>query len=496
MQFNTIDFMVFFPVVVLVYFVIPRKIRTFWLLVASYFFYMSWNAKYAVLIGLSTLITYISALLLDNVGTDDRRYRKLTLAVCIIVNLGLLGVFKYANFFIESIDSLISILHITNIEQHFDILLPVGISFYTFQAIGYVIDVYRGDTRAEKNLIRYALFVSFFPQLVAGPIERSKNLLNQIDNIQEICVVNIRRITSGIIIMIWGLFVKMVIADRIAILVNTVFDNYRSYGSIELGAAALGFTLQIYCDFGSYSLVALGAARVMGLDLMENFVSPYFATSIADFWSRWHISLTTWFRDYLYIPLGGNRKGTARKYINIMIVFLVSGLWHGADWSYVLWGGIHGLYRVIGESTLRIRSKFATKLNVNTRCFSWRLLKIMTTFLFVAFAWIFFRAPSIQDAFGYIHHMITNPNPWVLFNEGVYSLGLSRPEMNILAVSVTLLVLVDIIRYKKGMLIDAFLFSQNIWFEWSVIIILIVMVFVFGQYGPDFNPQQFIYFQF
>ncbi len=496
MQFNTIDFLIFFPIIVAIFFIIPSRLRTTWLLVASYYFYMSWNAKYAILIGTSTLITYISALLIAGSAKDNKTRRKLYLAGCIIINLGILAVFKYANFFVDSIDTVLSNLHLSTINRRFDLLLPVGISFYTFQAIGYVIDVYRGEVTAEKNFIKYALFVSFFPQLVAGPIERSKNLLSRIRTIGDAKLWDIRRITSGAILMVWGLFMKMVIADRVAILVNTVFDDYMTYGSTELVAAAIGFALQIYCDFGSYSLVAIGAAKIMGFDLMENFASPYFAKSIADFWSRWHISLTTWFRDYLYIPLGGNRKGKIRKYINIMIVFTVSGLWHGADWSYVLWGGIHGLYRVIGETTTKIRTLAVQKAGIKTDCFSFRLLKTTVTFVLVTFAWIFFRAPSVTDALRYIRRMFTAYNPWVLFDEGIYSIGLSRQEMNILVISVVMLVIVDYMRYKKGLLIDALLFAQNTWFEWTVIIVLIVMIFVFGQYGPAFDPQQFIYFQF
>lgn len=377
-----------------------------------------------------------------------------------------------------------------------NLLLPVGISFYTFQALGYVIDVYQGRIKAEKNLIRYALFVSFFPQLVAGPIERSENLLKQIRSVESIKLWNARRVTSGAILMIWGLFMKMVIADRISILVDLVFDNYRMYGSTELIAAAVGFAIQIYCDFSSYSLIAIGSAKVMGIELMENFNAPFFAVSIKDLWNRWHISLGTWFRDYLYIPLGGSQRGKVRKAVNLMIVFLASGLWHGAAWKYIVWGGIHGSYRIVEELLSEPYSRACRALKVKTACFSYRLLQTMVTFALFTFSLIFFRADTVSDALRFIKRILTKPTPWLLFNGGLYDLGLDRVEMNILVFSILLLFLVDFVRYAKKQTIDLFLLEQNIWFEWTVIIVLILMLFVFGEYGPSFDAQQFIYFQF
>ena len=497
MEFNSINFMIFFPVVLALYFVIPKALRQIWLLAASYYFYMSWNARYALLIAASTLITYVSGIAIERYRDSGRTGRRLTvLFSCLGINLGILLFFKYGNFLIASLDRGLELLHIGSVDQRFYFLLPVGISFYTFQALGYTIDVYRGDVRAETNLIRYALFVSFFPQLVAGPIERSKNLLSQMQNIAEIKLWNARRVTSGTILMIWGFFVKMVIADRAAVLVNTVFDNYRMYGSTELVLAAVFFALQIYCDFGSYSLIAIGAAKIMGFELMENFNTPYFACSIRDFWSRWHISLSTWFRDYLYIPLGGNRRGRVRKSVNIMIVFLASGLWHGADWSYVGWGGIHGAYQVIGDYLASFREKCIRKLRVNTACFSWKFLQTAVTFVLVVFAWIFFRADSIGDALQYIRRIWVRPTPWVLFNGEIFTLGLDRPEMNILFVAICMLGLVDLVRYRKKMTLDVFLMQQNLWFRGGVMIGLVVLIFVCGKYGVGFDPQQFIYFQF
>lgn len=500
MQFNSVDFMIFFPIVLIVYFFMPKRIRICWLLISSYYFYMSWNAIYALLIGGSTIVTYVSGLLLGKFskrgGKTGQTKKKMTVVVCIVINLGILAVFKYGNFTIETVNALLNTLHIQVIDRRFDLLLPVGISFYTFQALGYIIDVYREDVEVEKNFMRYALFVSFFPQLVAGPIERSKNLLSQIKNIHNVKLWNARRVTSGAILMVWGFFMKMVIADRVSLLVDTVFDNYRMYGSTELVLAAIGFTLQIYCDFGSYSIIAIGAAKIMGFNLMENFNTPYFARNIRDFWSRWHISLSTWFKDYLYIPLGGNRKGKIRKAVNIMTVFLVSGLWHGADWSFVVWGGIHGFYQVAADLRSSKRALLKERLSIKTDCLSWKLLQTVVTFALVVFAWIFFRSDSIIDALRFIKRIAVKPTPWLLFNGGIYNLGLDRVEMNILVFSIVLLLLVDLVRYLKKQTIDGFLFEQNIWFEWFVVIVLIVMIFVYGEYGPTFDAQQFIYFQF
>ncbi len=498
MQFNSVDFMIFFPIVLIVYFVIPSKLRMYWLLAASYYFYMSWNAKYAILIGTSTIVTYISGLVFSKMPNDgsNRNRKRLVSVICIISNLGILALFKYGNFCIETINYGLNKFGCAVIERRFDFLLPVGISFYTFQALGYMIDVYRGDIKAERNFFRYALFVSFFPQLVAGPIERSKNLLTQMQRIEKINLFDANRVTSGAILIVWGLFMKMVIADRVAILVDTVFNNYIMYGSTELILATLGFTLQIYCDFGSYSMIAIGSAKTMGFDLMENFNSPYFAVSIRDFWSRWHISLTSWFRDYLYIPMGGNRKGKARKYVNIMMVFLVSGLWHGANWNFVAWGGIHGFYQIAGNYLKPYRDKIIKKLRIKTECFSWQLLRTGITFGMVSFAWIFFRANTIYDALRFIKRIFVKPTPWLVFNGGICNLGLGCTEINILVFSTAILFLVDLVRVKKGITIEKFLLTQNTWFEWLTIICLILMIFIFGQYGPTFDAKQFIYFQF
>lgn len=500
MLFNSVDFLLFFPIVVLLYWVVPKKLRYIWLLVASYYFYMGWNSQYALLIATSTAITYFCGIGISAMRNQEGRETaiscKCIVAVGCFLNLVILFFYKYFDFFLENVNVLRKYICLQPVTSSWEVLLPVGISFYTFQALGYIIDVYRGDIEAEKNPLKYALFVSFFPQLVAGPIERSKNLLEQIREIPNRKSIKYHQIVNGLVVMLYGYFLKMVIADRISIVVDYIFEQYYSLGTFELICGAIGFAIQIYCDFGSYSLIAIGAAQVLGFSLMENFNAPYFATSIKDFWRRWHISLSTWFRDYLYIPLGGNRHGKLRKYFNIMVTFLVSGLWHGAEWTYVIWGCIHGIYQVIGDLLIPAKKKINEVLKVKTNCESYKLGQVLITFGLTSFAWIFFRADNLTQAILYIERIVVRFDPWVLFNGNLYTLGLERYEANILILSIIILFVVDYIRYRKGERIDAFLQKQNLWFRWIAIIVFICVILVYGKYGPDYDVNQFIYFQF
>ena len=500
MQFNSIHFMLFFPAVLAVYFIIPKKIRYVWLLIASYYFYMSWNAKYAILIAFSTVVTYLCGVLIDQfrqTGTDIcRKLSKVTLVLGISSNLLILFMYKYFDFAIDNINSALSAFGIGVIETQFDLLLPVGISFYTFQALGYVIDVYRNDVEAEYNPLRYALFVSFFPQLVAGPIERSGNLMKQLKNAHTIKLWNYERIIKGISVMMWGFFLKVIIADRAATIANNVFANYYALGTFELISGAVFFAIQIYCDFASYSTIAQGAAQIMGFELMDNFNTPYFALSIKEFWRRWHISLSTWFRDYLYIPLGGNRKGKVRKHINTMIVFLVSGLWHGANWTYIVWGGLHGFYQIFGDLTKPFKDKVTKKLNFRTEALSYKFCQMLCTFALTCLAWIFFRADSVNAAFDYIARMFTHINPWALTTGVIYNIGLDRQEMNILIIAICVLIFVDIMKRKKNIRFENLADNQSFWVRGAIIFALLFVVIIFGAYGYSFDAQEFIYFQF
>jgi len=500
MLFNSYSFLIFFPAVVLIYFVVPKKIRYIWLLIASYYFYMSWDPKFAIFLGTSTLITYLGGLFLGATEKSQLKFKlglkKAIVAVCFTANLGILFYFKYFDFFIDSLNKLLSHFQIQAVNQPFDIILPVGISFYTFQALSYTADIYRGKMDPEKNPLRYALFVSFFPQIISGPIERAPHLLKQMQTMDKLVLWNYENVSRGFTLMLWGYFQKMVIADRIAILVNTVFDNYYMYGSVELFVAAVGFALQIYCDFASYSNIAIGAAKIMGFDIMDNFNTPYFSTSVSDFWKRWHISLSSWFRDYLYIPLGGNRCSKPRQYFNIMVTFLVSGLWHGASWNYIIWGGLNGVYQIVGKITRPLKDKLNIKLHTRTESFSYKFGQALITFLLVDLTWIFFRLDNMADGIYYCKRIFTKFDPWSLFNGNIYTLGLERFEFNILMVCLFVLLLVDLVKAIKNERIDVFLGKQCLWFRWSALFFLLFTILVYGIYGMNFDSSQFIYFQF
>lgn len=505
MLFNSFDFLVFFPFVVAIYFVIPKRVRYIWLLIASYYFYMSWNAKYALLIAFSTCVTWLSGILLGRANQYSptklfnlsvSTHKKIIVAGSLLINLGILAFFKYYDFILHNINVTMAVFSIEPFEKPFDLLLPVGISFYTFQALSYTIDVYRGDVPVEKNILKYGLFVSFFPQLVAGPIERSSNLLRQVNEAHHIKLWNLNRVTQGCILMLWGYFLKMVLADRAAIIVNSVYNSFWLHNSCELSIATLFFAFQILCDFAGYSTIAIGAAKVMGFDLMKNFSAPYFSKNIQEFWRKWHISLSSWFRDYLYIPLGGSRCSKLQHYRNIMIVFVVSGIWHGASWSFVIWGFLHGFFQIIGLATKPFRNKLYKKHNVKTDAFSWKLLQIALTFFLVCIAWIFFRANSVPQALTILGTIFTTFSLDQLSSLKLSSLGISKPDFIILMISIVALFLVDLLENNKKMSLDVFLEKQNFGFRWVVMLALVAVVFLYGVYGTGIEAQKFIYFQF
>lgn len=405
---------------------------------------------------------------------------KLAVFFCFFINLGILFVFKYFNFFADLLNNFSG----KNFNIAIDVLLPVGISFYTFQALGYTIDVYRKDIRAEENFIDYALFVSFFPQLVAGPIERSVNLLPQIKNPKKFSYDNLVR---GLILFFYGMFLKLIIADRAAILVNEVFGNYKNFSREILIISGILFTLQIYCDFYSYSIMAKGSAKILGIDLMDNFKEPLLSKSITEFWRRWHISLSTWFKDYLYIPLGGNRKGKLRKYFNLILVFLVSGLWHGADLSFVLWGLIHGIFNVL-ENIFGINKKSRRK-NILLDSFR-RIL----TFIIVVFAFIYFRAENIHHGNEYLLAIINNPRSLNLMEDlSKTSFGISN--IYPLLFGIIILFVFDILKYNKINLVEKVL-KIILPIRWLIYLAFIFAIIIFGVYGPEFSESAFIYFQF
>lgn len=485
MLFNSVEFLLFFPIVTLLYFVLPHKVRYLWLLAASYYFYMCWNPTYALLMLTSTAITYASGLVLQKAA--EKGTKKWCVAVSFTLNLAILFFFKYFYFTLDNINVVLGWLQVAPLAPKFDVVLPVGISFYTFQALSYTVDVYRGELKAEKNFLKYALFVSFFPQLVAGPIERSKNLVAQFS--ERHCF-DYERAKSGLLLMLWGFFQKLVIADRLAIAVNEVYNRLGDHSGAAAVLATVCFAFQIYCDFASYSDIARGAAQVMGFRLMRNFRQPYFSYSIATFWRNWHISLSTWFRDYLYIPLGGNRKGSVRKYINLFIVFLTSGLWHGASWNFVIWGAAHGIYQVVGGITKKTRDRLWRALHISPDGKVRKAVGIGTTFVLVTLAWVFFRADSLSAAKAVFSKMFLSFAP--LAGEGF---GLDAPEWWVAGLALLVLFAVSLCN-RRGISVRQKILQQKLPIRWSVYLLGVFVVLIFGIYGPGFSESQFIYFQF
>lgn len=484
MIFNSLQYALFLFLVVILYFVLPQKARWVFLLAASYFFYMSWDPRYALLLLFSTVITYFSALLLHR--AQNHRQKVFWLVACLIVNLGILFVFKYFNFFNETLAEVIRLFGVRYQPLTLSLVLPVGISFYTFQTLGYLIDVYKGKSEPERNFGKYALFVSFFPQIAAGPIGRFESLRPQFDKKHPF---DTGRIRSGLLLIGQGLVKKLVIADRLAILVNAVYDSPADHNGIHFAIATVFFSIQIYCDFSGYTDIAIGSARLLGINLMENFRRPYLGTSVAGFWKRWHISLTSWFRDYLYIPLGGNRK---RHLTNILIVFLASGLWHGASLTFVIWGFLNGVYQVLGIITKKYTDKVKSLLKISDSSVLFINFKRLTTFALVAFSWIFFRAASFGDLKLILARLFTwNASFFANFN--TKGLGMQKSELVVSFIAVLLLAVYELIQEKLS--VGAVLRRRPVVIRWAVYLAVIAVIILFGVYG-DANSTQFIYFKF
>ncbi|MDQ7026846.1 MAG: MBOAT family O-acyltransferase [Anaerolineae bacterium] len=484
MSFISPQYIVFFAVVVPLYFALPLSKRWILLLIASYIFYAFSRVEYVLLIAFSTLVDYFAARQLDSTPATQIGKRRLLLSLSIIVNLTVLFTFKYFNFFNESLSTVFAQVGFDYQPITHSLILPVGISFYTFQSMAYTIDVYRGRIPVETNLGIFATYVAFFPQLVAGPIERAQNLLPQFRQKYKF---DYDRVVSGLRLILWGAFKKVVIADSAAVYVNKIYNGLPEFTGLPLLLATIFFTFQIYCDFSGYSDIAIGSARVMGFDLMENFRQPYLSRSIREFWQRWHISLSTWFRDYVYIPLGGNRSSLARYLFNLMFVFVVSGLWHGSNWTFVIWGTLHGLY-IIAEVLYTHRNKQSMMRDgLLLRWFQQGL-----TFTLVVFAWIFFRANTLSDA----QYVITN-----MFNFSRGYAQILHPFLNNPAPKGEFLMLVAVIGFLMLVEIDSVRWNfqkqilKNPVFRW-LIYYLAALIILFNYFRLlDVRPP-FIYFQF
>jgi alginate O-acetyltransferase complex protein AlgI len=483
MLFNSLHFLYFFIVVTTVYYALPHRFRWQLLLISSCYFYMVFLPIYILILGFTIVIDYYAGIFIENTEGSPSR-KKGYLIASLIANIGVLAVFKYYNFLNDNLSFFLNNLGYHNSIPNLSILLPVGLSFHTFQAMSYTIEVYRGNQKAEKNFGIYALYVMFYPQLVAGPIERPQNILHQFYERHEF---NYQGVTDGLKRMAWGLFKKVVIADRLAATVNLVYENPIDFQGLSLIIATFFFAIQIYCDFSGYSDMAIGAAQVMGFKLMKNFDRPYFSTSISEFWKRWHISLSTWFRDYLYISLGGNRVGKGRLFFNLFITFLISGLWHGANWTYVIWGGLNGIYLIIELIISKPINNAINNLKLNRFSFIITLIKGVFTFNLICLTWIFFRAKTVQDAFYILTHLLSD-----LQLKGVFSkLAIAKFDLQIICISLLILLYTE--GSSKNISMLNWLNSKPLYLRWSIYVSLGIAILLFGAYEQN---QQFIYFQF
>ncbi len=481
MLFNSLAFFLFFPIVTFIYFLLPHRFRWIHLLLSSCVFYMAFIPVYILILFFTIIIDYIAGIYIENA---EGKKRKLFLIISLISNIGVLAVFKYCNFFIDNLNVFLS-----GSDRSLPLLsiaLPIGLSFHTFQAMSYTIEVYRGHHKAERHFGIYALYVMFYPQLVAGPIERPQNLIYQFYQHKKF---DYDSVVNGIKLMMWGLFKKVVIADRLAVITDPIFRDPHHHNHLDILVAAFFFSFQIFCDFSGYSDMAIGAARVMGFKLMKNFDRPYHSRSIREFWSRWHISLSSWFRDYLYISLGGNRVSIPRWYFNLFIVFLISGFWHGANWTFIAWGALHGFYVIFASATFKIREKLNTIIGLTKVKWLYNFSQIFITFLLVMVAWIFFRATTISDAWymiqqlphaiADIYHGIAGDMPLEL-----------KSSWGMCFVVIAVLELIHLLQSRSNIL--SLINGRPVYVRWMVYYAFILAIIYFGV----FDNRQFIYFQF
>jgi alginate O-acetyltransferase complex protein AlgI len=492
--FNSLQFAIFFPVVTLLYFALPHRWRGAMLLAASCLFYMAFVPAYILILAVTILIDYVAGLRIE--ATEGSR-RRLWLIVSIVSTCAVLFVFKYFDFFNDTIALAARAMGMEYAVPALQLLLPVGLSFHTFQSLSYVIEVYEGRQRAERDFGVYSLYVMFYPQLVAGPIERPQNLLHQF---REVHRFEYARVVAGLQLMAWGLVKKVVVADRLAELANRVFDAPQQLTGMPLIIGTVAFAFQIYCDFSGYSDIAIGSAQVMGFDLMKNFDRPYTARSVAEFWRRWHISLSTWFRDYVYVPLGGNRVARPRWFANLFITFLVSGLWHGARWTFVVWGALHGAYLIASLVSADARARVRAALGLERHPALLRISQTTVTFALVGVAWVFFRATSLADAWYVVTHLasgvaaqlssIVARDPGAL--DSLVFLGFERSKLVLAVAAVVALLVVERVQGAAPVPLRARIATWQAPVRWAAYACAVLTIMTLGV----FQSAKFIYFQF
>lgn len=484
MLYNSFHFLIFFVIVTSLYFTFPHNKRWLLLLISSCYFYIAFVPVYILILGFTIIIDYFAGICIEN--TKDKK-RKIFLICSLIANIGVLAVFKYFNFLNHNLSFLMHGFGLTNPIPYLSILLPIGLSFHTFQAMSYTIEVYRGNQKAERHFGIYSLYVMFYPQLVAGPIERPQNLLHQFREKHDF---DYDRVSSGLRLMAWGLFKKVVVADRLTIVVDNVYNIPQHFNSLSLIIATIFFSFQIFCDFSGYSDMAVGAARIMGFRLMRNFNQPYSAQNIHEFWKRWHISLSSWFQDYLYISLGGNRVSIPRRYLNIFIIFLISGLWHGANWTFVIWGALNGFYVILFQVTKKVRERYSIFSHLKHL----PLLSVFVTYILVTFAWIFFRANNLKSAFYLSSHIFSGiPDLFTRLNNHqpiLDDLGVSNTNIIYCVLLIFFLQVVYYLHRTKNIL--TIFIQQPIYIRWTIYYVVVLSILFLGV----FENRQFIYFQF
>jgi alginate O-acetyltransferase complex protein AlgI len=484
MLFNSFHFLVFFVVTVTLYFTIDKKFRNSLLLIASCYFYMAYLPVYILILGFTIAIDFFAGKQIEKAHGHSK---KIWLTVSIISNIGILAVFKYYNFLNDNLTFLLDSIGVNNSLPALKILLPVGLSFHTFQALSYIIEVYRGNYKAERNFLDYALYVIFFPQLVAGPIEKPQRLLFQFKQSYNFDAV---RVSDGIRLIIWGLIKKVVVADRLSVITDKVFDSPDQQSGFALVVGMISFSFQIFCDFSGYSDIAVGTARILGIDLMKNFNLPYRAKSIGEFWNRWHISLSHWFRDYLFIPMGGSRVKVPKWILNIFIVFMISGLWHGAAWTFIAWGALHGFYLVFAKLTMKGRQRLSEFFHINNIPY----INEVTVFLLVSFAWIFFRAKNFDIAFSFITNLFRKlpqiPSDILNGFPSVWNLGIPLSDFFIAAGLIIFLIMVHSFHLRFNVI--RWIKSRPTPVRMAIYYACIFLILFVGI----FENRQFIYFQF
>ena len=488
MLFNSLNFIIFFPIVLFIYWCIPDRLRRIWLLAASWFFYACFDIRCLfILIGI-TIITYTGGRVLGRIK-DHRK----VITICLIsVCIGLLGIFKYLTFFTELLNEALHKFHMSLSLPVFSLIIPAGISFYSFKAVSYIVDVYRNEQAPEESFIDYAVYISFFPQIVAGPIDRAYSLLAQIKESRTFKESDLR---TGALLMLYGYFEKFLVADRISLIVDAIYDNHTAYSGAAIAMATICYGIQIYADFAGYSYLSIGAARILGFKVSDNFRQPYFAVGIRDFWKRWHISMSSWFKDYLYIPLGGSRKGKRRKTFSNMITFLLSGLWHGSSLNFIVWGGLHGIFHLMAELTGTRRKTICEKYGIRNDTFGRRLYKVIMTFLMVDYAWMFFRAKDLATAVDMTRRILTDFRGYTLSREFIFSLGFPEAYLNGMVLAASVMIFVDILHERKLSIIK-WLDEQGIVFRWMCYMAATLTVFLGAVQNLGQSSNSFIYFRF